>query len=53
MKFQELLPLTKVMSMQEVKVRGQKSRPQMSKPNLAVSGLQLQFEFTYYDEMMR
>ena len=30
---------TKVMSMQEVKVRGQRSRSQRSKPNLAVSGL--------------
>ena len=37
--FEELLPLTKVMSMQEVKVRGQKSRSQRSWPRLAVSGL--------------
>ena len=37
--FQELLPLRKVMFMQEVKVRGQKSRSQMLKPNLAVSRL--------------
>ena len=37
--FQELLPLTKVMSMQEVKVRGQRSRSQRSWPHLAVSGL--------------
>ena len=36
---QELLSLTKVMSMQEVKVRGQRSRSQRSKPNLTVSGL--------------
>ena len=34
----QLLPLTKVMSMQEVKVSGQRSRSQRSKPNLAVSG---------------
>ena len=34
--FQELLPLTEVISMQEVKVRGQRSRVQRSKPNLAV-----------------
>ena len=37
--FQELLPLTKVMSMQKVKVRGQWSRSQRSKRNLAVSRL--------------
>ena len=37
--FQELLPLTKMMSMQEVKVRSQRSRSQRSKPNLAVAGL--------------
>ena len=37
--FQELLPLTKVMSMQKVKVIGQRSRSQRSKPNLAISGL--------------
>ena len=48
----ELLPLTKVISMQKVNVRGQRSRTQMSKPNLGVSGLELQFEFTYDDEMM-
>ena len=36
--FQELLPLTKVMSMQKVKVRGQRSRSQRSWPHLAVSG---------------
>ena len=34
--FQELLPMTKVRSMQKVKVRGQRSR---SQPNLTVSGL--------------
>ena len=36
--FQELLPMTKVMSMQNVKVRGQRSRSQRSWPHLAVSG---------------
>ena len=36
--FQELLPMTKVMSMQKVKIRGQRSRSQRSKPNLGVSG---------------
>ena len=50
--FQELLPWSKVMSMQKVKVRGQRSRSQMSTPNLAVSRLQLQFEFTYGNEIM-
>ena len=48
--FQELLPWSKVMSMQTVKVRGQRSRSQSSTPNLAVSGLQ--FEFTYGNEIM-
>ena len=47
--FQELLPMTKVRSMQKVKVRGQRSRSQRSQPNLTVSGLYLQFEFTYDD----
>ena len=37
--FQELLPWSKVMSMQKVKVRGQRSMSQRSTPNLAVSGL--------------
>ena len=37
--FQDLLPLTKVISMQVVKVRGQRSRSPRSKPYLAVSGL--------------
>ena len=37
--FQELLPLAEVMSMQKVKVKGQRSRLQRSKPNLAVSRL--------------
>ena len=37
--FQELLPWTEVMSMQKVKVRGQRSRSQRSTPNLAVSRL--------------
>ena len=50
--FQELLPLTKAMSMEKVKVRGQRSRSQRSKPNLIVFGAKLQFEFTYDDEMM-
>ena len=36
--FQELLPMTEVMSMQKVKVRDQRSRSQRSQPNLAVSG---------------
>ena len=38
-KFQGWLPMTGVMSMQKVKVRGQRSRSQRSKPNLAFSGL--------------
>ena len=50
--FQELLPSTDVMSMQKVKIRGQRSRSQRSWPHLAVSGPQLQFEFPYGDEMM-
>ena len=50
--FQELLPVTEVMSMQKVMVRGQRSRSQRSQPNLSVSGLELQFEFTYDDEMI-
>ena len=37
--FQELLPMTKVRSMQKVKVRGQRSRSQRSQPILTVSGL--------------
>ena len=37
-KFQELLPLTDIMSMQKVKVRGQRPRSQRSWPHLAVSG---------------
>ena len=48
--FQELLPWSKVMFMQKVKVRGQRSRSQRSTPNLAVSGLQ--FEFTYGNEII-
>ena len=52
MKFQEWLPVTKVTSMQKIKVRGQRSRSQRSQPNLTVSGLWLQFKFTYDDEMM-
>ena len=50
--FQELLPMTQVTSMQKDEVRGQRSRSQRSKPNVTVSGLYLQFEFTYDDEMM-
>ena len=50
--FQEWLPITEVISMQKVKVRGQRSRSHRSKPNLAVSGLWLQFEFTDGYEMM-
>ena len=34
-----LLPMTKVMCMQKVKVRGQRSRSQRPKPNLKLSGL--------------
>ena len=37
--FQNLLPMTKVRSMQKVKVRGQRSGSQRSQPNLTVSGL--------------
>ena len=37
--FQELLPVTKVTSMQKVKVRGQRSRSQRSQPNWTLSGL--------------
>ena len=44
--------MTEVTSMQKVKVRGQRSRSQRSQPNFTVSGLLLQFEFTYDDEMM-
>ena len=40
------------MSMQKVKVRGQRLRSQRSKPNLAVSRLWIQFEFAYDDEIM-
>ena len=52
MKFYLLLPMTEVTPMQKVKVRAQRSRSQRSRHNLAVSGSQLQFEFTYHDEMM-
>ena len=41
------------MSMQKVKVRGQRLRSQRSQPKLTVSGLQLHFEFTYDDEILR
>ena len=37
--FQDLSPRTRVTSMQKVKVRGQRSRSQRSRPNLTVSGL--------------
>ena len=37
--FQELSPRTRVRSMQKVKVRGQRTRSQTSRPNLTVSGL--------------
>ena len=50
--FQELSPRTRVRSMQKVKIRGQRSRSQRSRPNLTVSGLLLQLELTYDDEMM-
>ena len=49
--FQELLPMTEVMSMQKFKVGGQRSRSQRLKNKLAISEPWLQFEFTY-DEMM-
>ena len=39
MKFYELLPVTKAISIQKAKVRGQRSRSKRSRPNLAVSGL--------------
>ena len=44
--------MAEVMFMQKFKVRGQRSRAQRSKPNLGISGLKLQFEFTYDDEIM-
>ena len=44
--------MTKISFMQKVKVRGQRSKSLRSKDNLTVSGLYLQFEFTYDDEMM-
>ena len=44
--------MTEVISMQKVKVRGQSSRSQRSKPTLVVSVLWLQFEFTGGYEMM-
>ena len=37
--FQELLPVTKVTSMQKVNVRDQRSRSQRSQPNFTISGL--------------
>ena len=50
--FQELIPFTEVMSMQKVKVRGQRSRSQRSQPHLAVFRTLTPFEFTYGDEML-
>ena len=52
MRFYEALPMAEVMSMQKVRVRGQRSRSQRSKPNFVVSGPWLQSEFTYGNEMM-
>ena len=43
--FRDLLPFTEMISIQKFKVRGQWSRSQKSKPNLAISGLLLRFEF--------
>ena len=51
--FQELSLGTRVRSMQKVKVRCQRSRSQRSRPILTVSGLQLEFEFTYDDGMIQ
>ena len=50
--FEELLPWSEMMSMQKVKVRGQRSRSQRSTSKLVVSGPLLQFEFTYGNEIM-
>ena len=44
--------MTEVRSMKNVKVKDQSLGSQRSKPNLAVSGPYLQFEFTYGAEMM-
>ena len=44
--------MTEVTSMQKLEVRGQRSRSRRSQPNLTVSGLLHQIEFTYDDEMM-
>ena len=51
--FQELLPVTKGMSMRKVKVRGQRSRSQRSKPNLAFfyCDFRLQFSLNSYTMM--
>ena len=53
--FHEWLPSAEVMSMQKVKDRchGSKVKVAEVKPNLAVSGPQLKFEFTCGDEMMQ
>ena len=44
--------ITNDQSKVHAKGQGQRSRSQRSQPNLTVSGLKLQFEFTYDDEMM-
>ena len=44
--------ITNDQSKVHAKGQGQRSRSQRSQPNLTVSGLLLQFEFTYDDEMM-
>ena len=44
--------ITNDQSKVHAKGQGQRSRWQRSQPNLIVSGLKLQFEFTYDDEMM-
>ena len=48
----ELLPITEVMAMQKVKVRGRRLRSQRSQLNLTVSGPWLQFEFINDNQMM-
>ena len=44
--------ITKDQGKVHAKGQGQRSRSQRSQPNLTVSGLYLQFEFTYDDEMI-
>ena len=51
--FQELLPMADVTSTQKVKVQRSKVKVTEVKPNLAVSGPYLQFEFTYDSEMIQ